>query len=214
MSQAEITTSLTDLIMAIEVFVLTLLLRRTPGSSIRKQTWIRFFSWLTVSCLLGFVNHGLLPEHSLSRRILWIFLYAALFRTTWMLLPLSAFHCPERISILRSGKPWLLFSIVLYLPATLIYLLTDADTLYWYLIYAAVIAVIAVTRFVLLALRRHRVGQLMAAALFFAALALLVEFFKIGCFHLIWDFDENGTTHFILMISIYFLYLAAKTDAY
>lgn len=212
MPQTELTTSVTDLLIAVLALASALILsrRKTDKTRLRRE-WAAFFLFLGIASLMGALNHGLLPQGGMARRIFWIFLYAALFAAT------GSFAVPVTDSASEGEHPTkretavlYIAEAVMYVPTALLEWLRGFDMLFLFLIFGAFIGVVVVILVIKLLRDGNVLGRYLLAAAIAAVLALLVEFTKIGSFHLIWDFNHDGLTHLILMVSIVFIYFGAS----
>lgn len=213
LTQAAITGAMTDLLGAVLLLpLLWALWRLKTDRAKEKNRWLCFFALLAVSCLLGFVAHYYCRT-VLSRRLIWIPLYATLFETV------NAFF---RLALCRSRgeehpdkrELWLLYGIGV--PVFLVTVAFDCGLGYNMIrLYALYGTVLGLWGFWLLVRRAFAPGRRCEKLLLVTILPLLpAAWFQLRrqtLVHFIWDFDHNGLTHLFIIVSMFLLFAAAFT---
>jgi len=196
-SPTEITTSATDLVLAIECVVVLAYLRRTPsGDRWKIGLWCWVFGLLAFVSFLGAAAHGLEMPHSL-RAAIWKPLYLSLGLLVGLFL-VGAFLDWQGRVVARRLVPWSIGLGIIFFGLTevlngkfIIFILYEA---------AAMTSALVIYSF-LAATHRLPGAGVMATAIFLNLVAAGVQASSIS-FTILVPFDHNGVFHLVQMVGI------------
>lgn len=196
-SPTELTTSATDLVLAIECVVVLAYLRRTPsGDRWKIGVWCWVFGLLAFVSFLGAAAHGLEMPHSL-RAAIWKPLYLSLGLLVGLFL-VGAFLDWQGRVVARRLVPWSIGLGIIFFSLTevlngkfIIFILYEA---------AAMTSAFVIYSF-LAATHRLPGAGVVATAIFLNLVAAGVQASSIS-FTLLVPFDHNGVFHLVQMVGI------------
>lgn len=190
-SPTELTTSLTDAILALESISIMLTFRERHWHA---QIWRWIFALLTLSSLLGAMAHGLeMPEN--IRALIWKPLYLSL---GIMMALFFVVTIADGFGIVTAKKV-LPFCIAM---GVLFYVLTGlfAGVFLIFILYEAAIMLSALLIYLFLTFRRHRSGAgIISSAILINLLAAGVQNSDLSI-TLLMTFDHNGLFHLIQIV--------------
>ncbi len=200
-SPTELTTSLTDAILAIESLGILLVAFRGHRWHLRIWRWI--FGLLAVSALLGSIAHGVeMPEN--FRELLWKPLYLSL----GMMLALFLVAAIADWSDIATAKRLLPFSIA---AGVVFFALTELfnGIFIVFILYEAIVMLSALLIYAFLAYARHQPGAgIICVAILINLLAAGIQSSDLS-FTLLMSFDHNGLFHLIQIVGTGLLGLGA-----
>lgn len=211
-TQAEITTALTDLLMAAVLIPIIVLIAKIKTDKPRqKKWWLIFFIMLDAACILGFAAH-FFCRSELSETIVWIPLYPLIYEVVncFFLVALAIFSDDRRpkkkdIIIVHAISFFAYFAtrvFVHYVDIHDIIPLTAFNTL------------VGIAGFVLIFLHAKKRENRRERLIFTALIPLLPgAYFQMSrdcLIHIIWDFNEDSITHMFFIVAMILLFFGVK----
>ena len=196
-SPTEITTSATDLVLAIECVVFLAYLRRTPsGDRWRIGLWRWVFGLLAFVSFLGAAAHGLEMPASL-RAAIWKPLYLSLGLLVGLFLVGAFFDWQGRVVAMRL-VPWSIGLGIIFFGLTQV---LNGKFIIFILYEAAAMASALVIYVFLAATHRLPGAGVVATAIFLNLVAAGVQASSMA-FTMLVPFDHNGLFHLVQMVGI------------
>jgi len=196
-SPTEITTSATDLVLAIECVVVLAGLRRTPaGDSWRIGLWSWVFGLLAFVSLLGAAAHGLEMSDAL-RAAIWKPLYLSLGLLVGLFLVGAFYDWQGRVVAVRL-VPWSIGLGIMFYGLTEVF---DGQFIIFIIYEAAAMTSAWVIYSFLAATHRLPGAGVVAAAIFLNLVAAGIQASSMSLTILV-PFDHNGLFHVVQMVGV------------
>lgn len=198
----EQTTAVTDVLMAILAFIVTLKVYRTGKNIDSKKTriWMWAFGLLTFASATGAVAHGF-QMSKLTNFVLWQPLNLAL-GVAIGLFAAGVIYDFRNFTLPKTLIPLLLIGAIVFFTITVI--LPNAFIVF--IIYEAIAMIFAFVVYTILASRKTIKGAgLMAAGILVTIIAAAIQSIETIRVTLIWEFDHNGIFHIVQMIGLVIL---------
>ena len=201
-SPTELTTAVTDFLLALFSMVVLLIVYSIGHSRDPKKTriWVWAFGLLTVASLFGAAAHGFKMSERMNF-ILWqpinlsLGLTIALF-VAGVVYDLRKFSIPFALIIAL-----LTIALVFYLITILV-----PGSFAIFIIYESVAMLFALTSYLILSFREKKKGYwFMSAGILVTMIAAAIQATGSINFKLVWEFDHNGIFHLVQIIGLFFL---------
>lgn len=201
--QTELTTAVTDLIMAVLSFASVYIIGTRRGQfAIRQKAeiWMGAFSALGLAGLLGFFAHGFVMSEALNNA-LWQPLYLSLGITVALfaagvLVDLRVAPVPKGILILFIAVAVVFYGVTVVFPGSFLV----------FIAYEAIAMLFALGAFIYLDFKiPARWTFLMTGGIALSIIAAVIQATGSIGFTLIWEFDHNGVFHLVQMPGIVLL---------
>lgn len=195
-SPTELTTSITDALLAIECAIIIALLRRTaPANRWRVNLWSWVFALLAIASFLGALVHGLeLPKP--IRTALWIPLYLSLGILVALFI-VGAVADWRGLAAAKRLVPWGIGVSAAFFGLTA--LLKGAFMIF--IVYAAAVLLSGLAIYIFLAVTHRLQGAaVIALAILLNLAAAAVQASNVSL-HLLFPFDHNGQFHLVQIVS-------------
>ncbi len=206
--ETELTTAVTDLILACMAVAAAVRLRKTRQSYTVPQKadiWTAAFVSLAVAGFLGFWAHGFEMTKTF-KALLWHPLYLGLgltvaFFAAAVLVDLREATVPRAVVLSFAAVGVVFYGITIVVPGSFLV----------FIAYEAVAMLFALGVYTYLSVRRRRITfyYMTAGVIVSIAAAAFQAIDSVG-FTLIWEFDNNGVFHLVQMAGIVFLMLGLE----
>lgn len=195
-SPTELTTGVTDAVLAMECLVIMVCLRRAaPVGHWRARLWSWVFSLLALSALLGAVVHGFMLPSS-TRAVLWLPLYLSLGVLVALFMVGAIYDWQGRMAA-RRLIPWSIGVGVVFFGLTQFF----SGGFGLFVVYEAMVMVSALAIYWRLAATDRLKGAgVIAAAIVLNLLAAGLQASQVSV-RLLFQFDHNGIYHLVQMIA-------------
>ena len=196
-SPAEITTSLTDVLLAVESLVIAAWLwRHKAGNRWKAGVWVWVFGLMAAASVLGAVTHGLVLPLFLNE-ILWKPLYLCLGLAVSLFLVGVLFDWQGR-DVARRFMPASIVAGLSFFLITLFY----STAFLVFVLYEAAVMVFSLAVYVYLgSTRRLRGAGMMAVAILVSLVAAGIQSSGMA-FTLVVPFDHNGIFHLVQLAGL------------
>lgn len=200
-SPTEMTTAITDVILAAQSAAAIYVIRRkTVARPMWTQVWAWVFALLSVASLIGAAAHGMEMAASIESAI-WTPAYLAL-GLTMALFVIAAIT----MSVGHEKSRRLLLPAVMI--AFLFFTITQiwSDSFLLFVIYECIAMVLSLTLYSMCFWQRRAAGSgLLAAGVLVGILAAVIDTQKTLHMTLIWEFNNHGLFHLVQMMSLLLL---------
>ena len=196
----EQTTAFTDAILALVSISVCIYIYRIGRGEWKARLWECLFFLLTVAAFLGAIVHGIKLSERLES-ILWSLINLSLGLMIAVFVIAVINDLKGKIFSRKLLPIILAFGFGFWITT-----LYFSDNFLIFTIYEAVAMLFSFCGYVWLAYKDRLDGAWwMSAGILISIVAALVQAIKMTSFHLIWEFDHNGTYHLIQMVAILFL---------
>lgn len=197
-SPTEQTTSITDLILALQSLVTIVMLKM---SHVRRpmwtDVWTTIFGLLCLASFLGAVTHGIQMTTSVQTAI-WVIIYLAL-GLTMALFTVAAVTMTWNHELSRRCVPFCIAIAIGFFAITQLW----SDSFLLFVVYEAISMIVALTLYTACFwFRRERGSELLAAGVVVGIAAAIVDTQTEMQVTMIWTFDNHGIFHVVQMLSL------------
>lgn len=197
-SPTEQTTSVTDLILALQSLAAIVMLKM---SHVRRPmwtgVWTAFFGLLCLASLLGALAHGIQMTTSFQSAI-WVIIYLAL-GLMMALFTITAVTMTWNDELSRRCVPFCMALAIGFFAVTQIW----SDSFLLFIVYEAISMIVALTLYTACFwFRRERGSEFLAAGILVGIAAAIADTQTSMQVTMIWTFDNHGIFHLVQMLSL------------
>lgn len=197
-SPTELTTSVTDLLLAIQAFLAVITIARLPDKRpMWTRVWVIFFGMLCLASSLGAVVHGVQMASTFQSAI-WssIYLVLGLLMAVFVVAALTMTWNHE---LSRRSLPYLLALAIAFFAVTQIW----SDSFMLFILYEGVSMVVALVLYTWCIFPcREQGAMFIATGIVVGIVAAIIDSQSSLRVSLIWVFDNHGMFHIVQMISL------------
>lgn len=205
----EQTTAITDVILAIVSFFMTISVFKSGYKTdlLKTRIWVGAFGLLCLAAVLGAIAHGI-KMSEFTNYLIWqplnfslgmaIALFAAGVIYDW-----KSFSIPKSLFITLIAAGVIFYAITFFIPGSF----------FVFILYEAAAMIFSLVMYIYLWNTRKLPGTLfMTIGILITIIAAVVQALNNISLTFIWEFDHNGLFHLIQIIGLPFLYVGLKVE--
>lgn len=205
----EQTTAITDVILAIVSFFMTISVFKSGYKTdlLKTRIWVGAFGLLCLAAVLGAIAHGI-KMSEFTNYLIWqplnfslgmaIALFAAGVIYDW-----KSFSIPKSLFITLIAAGVIFYAITFFIPGSF----------FVFILYEAAAMIFSLVMYIYLWNARKLPGALfMTIGILITIIAAVVQALNNISLTFIWEFDHNGLFHLIQIIGLPFLYVGLKVE--
>ena len=199
----ELTTAVTDLLLSLFCFAAAWAVgRQSPERSYHTGLWQKLFLTYGAAALFGYLYHRVETKPA-AQELWWLLLYPAIFEATRHTL-LAALYA--RFGSARPGpteRRWIFgIEVALCGIAMVLRFFFRGVSLGMYLVFATVSAVLCLYHYGVLLREKRAEARCFFGGMFLVILSIAAQRWQKGVIRLLWEFDNNGVCHLLLIAAL------------